>query len=306
MSILATLQIIADKLECSKSNISLALCNLNQVPQGTNERIQRAASKLGYRPNASNSQSRAELRSSHKSNFKAELAPLNANDEPNAFTSHPTIPINVQGCYRRASRLCCSFDSFWIQETTITAKRLIQIFKTRYVKYPVVVGLMVVNQLTSPLNPLWEHFPIVVSEVSTRRPPLSNLYVDHHKLTLRAIERLVGLGYKRPTLALDDSINLLVERRVSTGLEKSQLELEDKNPSPPFLKYKQTKVDPRIFKSWILDSKPDINHTLYDSVSSWIQEVAWQVPGNIGFALLERRHESPQFSRMDQHNEITG
>ncbi len=296
---LATLQVIADKLECSKSKISLALCKLTQVPQGTNEKIQQAASKLGYRPNASNSQSRAELRSSHKSKFQAELAPLSANDEPNAFTSHPTIPINVLRCYRRASRLSCSFDSFWIQETSITAKRLIRIFKTRNIKYPVVVGLMGVNQLTSPLNPLWECFPIVASEVGTRPPPLSTLYVDHHKLKLRAIERLVGLGYKRPTLALDDSINLLVERRVSAGLEKSQLELEDKNSSPPFLKYKQTKVDPQIFKSWILDSKPDINHTLYNSVSSWIQEVAWQVLGNIGFALLERRHESPQFSRMD-------
>ena len=114
------------------------------------------------------------------------------------------------------------------------------------------------------------------------------------------------LGYKRPALVLDDSIHLLVERRFSTGFKTGHLELEDQNRIPPFLKYKQAMADPRIFKSWILDSKSDVVLTLYNSVSSWVQELGWQVPDDIGFAQLERRPESQQFSGMDQHNDIAG
>ncbi|QXD30866.1 hypothetical protein [Candidatus Pelagisphaera phototrophica] len=114
------------------------------------------------------------------------------------------------------------------------------------------------------------------------------------------------LGYKRPALVLDDSIHLLVERRFSTGFKTGQLELEDQNRIPPFLKYKQAMADPRIFKSWILNSKSDVVLTLYNSVSSWVQELGWQVPDDIGFAQLERRPESQQFSGMDQHNDIDG
>jgi LacI family transcriptional regulator len=125
-------------------------------------------------------------------------------------------------------------------------------------------------------------------------------------LTLRAVERLIALGYKRPALVLDDSIDLLVERRFSAGFKTGQVRLEDQNRIPPFLKHKQAKADPRIFKSWILDSKPDVVLTLYNSVSTWIQELGWQVPEDIGFAQLERRPESPQFAGMDQHNDIAG
>ena len=301
-----TLQDIADRLGYSKNTISLALRNSPQIPQGTKEKIQRAASKLGYRPNAIVSRLMAELRSSQKSKFQAKLALLNANDDPNAFTSHPTIPIYVEGCHRRANQLGYSFDSFWIQDTAMTAKRLIQIFKTRNIKGLVVVGLMGGNQLPSRLNSLWESFPVVVTGVRTRNPTLSFVCVVHHMLTLRAVERLIALGYKRPALVLDDSIDLLVERRFSAGFKTGQVRLENQNRIPPFLKYKQAKADPRIFKSWILDSKPDVVLTLYNSVSTWIQELGWQIPEDIGFAQLERRPESPQFAGMDQHNDIAG
>ncbi len=301
-----TLQDIADQLGYSKNTISLALRNSPQIPEGTRERIQQTASKLGYQPNAIVSRLMAELRSSQKSKFQAKLALLNANDDPNAFVSHPTIPTYVKGCHRRANQLGYSFDSFWIKDTAMTAKRLIQIFKTRNIKGLVVVGLMGGNQLPSRLNSLWESFPVVVTGVRTRNPTLSFACVDHHMLTLRAVERLIDLGYKRPALVLDDSIDLLVERRFSAGFKTGQLRLEEHNQISPFLKYKQAKANPSIFKSWILNAKPDVVLTLYNSVSTWIHELGWHIPGDIGFAQLERRPESPQFAGMDQHNDIAG
>ena len=75
MSNSVTLQAIADKLAYSKNKISLALHNSPQTPQGTKERIQRAASELGCRPNAIVARSMAELRSRQKSKFQAKVDP---------------------------------------------------------------------------------------------------------------------------------------------------------------------------------------------------------------------------------------
>jgi len=301
-----TLQAIADQMGYSKNTISLALRNSSQIPQKTKEKIQRTATQLGYRPNALVSRLMAELRSSQKSKFQAKLALLNANDDPNAFSDHPTIPTYVEGCHRRANQLGYSFDSFWIRDTTMSAKRLIQIFKTRNIKGIVVVGLMGRNQLPPKLKPLWESFPSVVTGVRTRNPTLSFACVDHHMLTLRAVERLFERGYKRPALVLDETIDLLVERRFSAGFNTGQLKLKPENRIPPFLNYQQAKKDPSIFKSWILDTKPDAVLTLYNSVSTWIQEMGWRIPDDIGFAQLERRPESPQLAGMDQHNDMAG
>ncbi len=247
----------------------------------------------------------AELRSSQKSKFQAVLALLNANDDLNAFTSHPTIPIYVEDAIGEPISWAISLTVFG-QDTAMTAKRLIQIFQDTKHKRPRSRRLDGWQPATFPAQPTWESFPVVVTGVRTRNPTLSFACVDHHMLTLRAVERLIELGYKRPALVLDDSIDLLVERRFSAGFKTGQVRLEDQNRIPPFLKYKQAKADPRIFKSWILDSKPDVVLTLYNSVSTWILELGWQVPEDIGFAQLERRPESPQFAGMDQHNDIAG
>lgn len=306
MSKRVTLQDIADRLGYSKNTISLALRNSSQIPEKTKEKIRNTAAKLGYRSNAIVSRLMAELRSSQKSKFQAKLALLNANDDPKALTEHPTIPTYVEGCHRRANQLGYSFDTFWIHDAAMTAKRLIQIFNTRNIKGIVVVGLMGKNQLPSSLKTLWNSFPSVVTGVRTRNPTLSFACVDHHMLTLRAVERLIELGYKRPGLVLDNSIDLLVERRFTAGFATAQLMLENENRIAPFLTYKQAKEDSSIFKSWILEKKPDVVLTLYNSVSSWIEELGWRIPDDIGFAQLERRPESPAFAGMDQHNDVAG
>ncbi len=301
-----TLQDIANQLGFSKNTISLALRDSPQISAATKKKIKRAADSLGYRPNAVVSRLMAELRASQTSKFQAKLALFNANEDQTAFTEHPTIPAYVDGCQRRAKQLGYSFDIFWMHDPATNSNRLLQILNTRNIKGIVVVGLMGGNQLPERLNPVWEDFPIVVTGVRTRNPTLSFACVDHHMLTLRAIERLAELGYKRPALVIDETIDLLVERRFTAGFSTGQQQFLKADRIPPFIQYREAKRNPEVFKSWLLKKRPDAVLTLYQSVYRWIEDAGLRVPDDIGFAQLEQRNDDSAIAGMDQHNDIAG
>ncbi len=301
-----TLQDIADRLGYSKNTISLALRDSAQISTETKARIQAVASEMGYQPNAVVSRLMAELRASQSNKFQAKLALINANEDSQAFRNHPTIPAYVDGCHRRAAQLGYSFDSFWMHEPNMNAGRFIQILNTRNIKGIVIVGLMGKNELPQKLMPIWERFPVAVTGVRTRNPTLSFACVDHHMLTLRAVERLVDFGYSRPALVVDESIDLLVDRRFTAGFSAGLSLVRVENRLAPFIEYKSAKKDSSIFKSWILKNRPDSILTLYNSVSRWISEMGLNIPDDIGVAQLEQRAESPGIAGMDQRNDIAG
>ena len=94
---------VAERAGVSKNTVSLALRHDPQIPLETRRRIERVAKSLGYAKNPVVSQLMTELRKAHPAGYRRTLALLNANQDPHAFTSHPTVPAYVDGCRRRAA-----------------------------------------------------------------------------------------------------------------------------------------------------------------------------------------------------------
>lgn len=301
-----TLQKIADALGYSKTTISFALRNSREIPEATRKLIQEEADKMGYKRNPAISQLMSDMRSSQSNQFKAKLALINANEDPEAFRRHPTIPTYVEGCERRATALGYSFDRFWLHDEKMPPKRLLQIFNTRNIRGIVIVGLMGKNQLPQKFIPLWEAFPSIVTGVRTRKPTLSFASVDHHDLTFRAMEKLYALGYRRPALVVDKEIDILVEGRFSAGYFTGQSLLKKKDRLQSFFDYQLSKKNPDIFKNWILNHKPDVVLTLYHSVQAWLEEMGLSVPEDMGYFQLELRRNQKEIAGMNQHNDIVG
>src|ERR1700683_1076213 len=107
---------IAFKAGVSKNTVSLALRNDPQIPETTRHRIQLLAQTMGYKKNPTVTHLMAQLRMSRAPAFQASLALLNANQDVAAFTRHPTIPVYVSGCRRRAEELGYSLDEFWLHD----------------------------------------------------------------------------------------------------------------------------------------------------------------------------------------------
>jgi LacI family transcriptional regulator len=300
-----TLKDIALEMGYSKNTISLGLRGSPQIPPDTRKRIAAVAERLGYRPNAVVSQLMAQLRSARTSRLQAKLALVNANLDPRALHSHPTIPIYVEGCERRAASLGYDFDRFWLHDPEFTAERLLRILTTRGIKGMILVGLMDTNHLPEKLQAVWARLPCVVTGVRTRDPALSYCCVDHYNLALIAFERAIALGYKRPGLVLDDVIDALVERRFSAGYLTGQRTLPKSQQIPVFGEVTGP-GRPEMFSSWLARHRPDVIFTLYNSVFGWLKAAGRRVPDDIGVIQLEWRASRPHIAGMHQHNLVAG
>ncbi len=301
-----TLADIARATDLSKNAVSLALRGDPQIPEATRERVQRAADKLGYQPNALVSHLMAQLGAGRTRRFRAKLALVNANLDRDAFKLHPTIPTYVAGCEARGAKLGYGFDRFWLHDPALTAERFARILAARGIKGVVLVGLMDTNRLPEAMRPIWEKWPTVVTGVRTREPALAFASVDHHELVLTAFERVRVLGYRRPGLVLDEVIDRLVERRFSAGFVTAQRELPEADRVPIFGQVPRDDVPPREFQPWLERERPDVIFTLYNNVLAWLAASGRQVPGDVGVVQLEWRASRPEIAGMNQHNFVAG
>jgi LacI family transcriptional regulator len=300
-----TLKDIARTLGYSKNTISLALRGSPQIPAVTRRKVEAEAERLGYRPNAVVSQLMAQLRSARTSRLQAKLALVNANLDPGAFHGHPTVPIYVEGCEKRAASLGYDFDRFWLHDPELTASRWLRILTARGIKGLVLVGLMDTNHLPAQLEPIWTKFPCVVTGVRTRDPALSFCCVDHYNLALLAFERALALGYRRPGLVLDDVIDSLVERRFSAGYLTGQRLLPASQRVPVFGDVNGP-GRAEMLRAWLDRHRPDVIFTLYNSVLGWLKAAGLRIPEDIGVIQLEWRSSRPDIAGMNQHNRVSG
>jgi LacI family transcriptional regulator len=298
---------VARAVGVSKNTVSLALRGNVRISAATRERIVAMAQTMGYRPNPTVARLMVELRQNRSPRFQATLALINANENRHAFTQHPTIPHYVEGCRRRAAQLGYALDEFWLHDAGLPVKRWLSILRTRNIRGALIVGLMQDNRLPAPLAPLWAELPAVVTGVRTREPTLSFACSDHHALALAAFEKAVALGYKRPALVLDGSIDALIEGRLTAGFLTGQSRLLPKRQhTPPFHEVAAARRDRSVFTRWCSRAKPDVIFTLYHEVKRWLLEQGSRVPEDVGLIQYEWRADHATWAGMDQRNDLVG
>lgn len=298
---------VAKAAGVSKNTVSLALRGSPRISEQTRLRIEAAAHDLGYRLNPTVAHLMAELRKNRSPGFQATLAMINAHENRDALSKHPTVPSYVEGCRKRAKQLGYQLDEFWLHEPNMPAARWISIFRARNIRGIVIVGLMQRNRLPAHLAPLWDEFPALVTGVRTREPALSFACSDQHTLALVAFEKAVALGYKRPALVLDGVIDELIEGRFSAGFFTGQsrlLPMEQR--TQPFYEVAAARGNPALFAKWLEDNKPDVIFTLYHEVNRWIQDLGLRVPDDIGLIQYEWRTDHGAWAGMDQRNDLVG
>jgi LacI family transcriptional regulator len=302
-----TMSEVARAAGVSKNTVSLALRGSVRISAATRARIVAMAWTMGYRLNPTVARLMAELRQSRSPRYQATLALINGNEDRNAFTRHPTIPHYVEGCRRRAAQLGYALDEFWLHDPELPVKRWLSILRARGIRGLLVVGLMKANLLPGSMAAVWDEFPAVVTGVRTREPTLSFACSDHHALALAAFEKAFALGYKRPALVLDGSIDALIEGRFTAGFLTGQSRLlPKKQRTAPFHEVAAARKDRRIFTEWFAREKPDVIFTLYHEVKRWLEDLGSRVPGDVGLIQYEWRADHATWAGMDQRNDLVG
>jgi len=297
---------IAARAGVSKNTVSLALRHDPQIPLETRRRIERIATSLGYAKNPVVAQLMTELRKAHPAGYRRTLALLNANQDAKAFTNHPTVPAYVDGCRRRAAFHGYKLDEFWLHDPKLNGERLARVLRARGIRGILVVGLMKENRLPERFASLWAQHACVVTGVRTHNPTLPFCCVDHHALVLEAVEQALELGYRRPALVVDETIDRLVDGRFSSGLWIGQQALPAKIRIPSFNAVDAARTDQTAFATWLRKYKPDVLFTLYNFVRPWVEALGLHVPRDIGLIQLELRRGTENWAGMEQHNDLTG
>lgn len=301
-----TMSSIAEKAGVSKNTVSLALRHDPQIPAGTRRRIERIAKQLGYAKNPVVAQLMTELRKVGPAGYRRTFALLNANLDARAFTRHPTIPAYVAGCRRRAALHGCTLDEFWLHDPELDGQRLNRMLKARGIRGLIVVGMMKENRLPSRFAVTWQQHATVVTGVRTHGPTLSFACVDHHALVLEAMEQARRLGYRRPALVLEGSIDRLVGGRFSSGFWTGEQGLAERERVPGFYDVEAARGEPERFHAWYRTRKPDVIFTLHTVVREWLEEEGVKAPRDVGLIQLERRRGCADWAGMEQHNDLTG
>ncbi|MEM6820726.1 MAG: LacI family DNA-binding transcriptional regulator [Verrucomicrobiota bacterium] len=301
-----TMQWIADQVGVSKNAVSLALRNDPSISEAMRKKIRAMAEKHGYRRNPVFGELMSQMRIKSKSASQANLGLINGNQSAAAFKKHATVPSYVQGCRRRAKALGYSLDTFWLFEPGVSGSRWLEILEARGIRGIVLVGMMKENRLPAQFLEVVERIPCVVTGVRTRQPALSFACVDHFILALRAFEKSLELGYRRPALVLDRVIDELVDTRFSAGFYAGQELLPKARRLRPFFQVQQAKHDPSLFHEWLEREKPDVIFTLYNVVHDWLRALKLGIPSEIGLIQLEWRSNCPEWAGMNQHNDIVG
>ena len=298
---------VAASAGVSKNTVSLALRGSARISEGTRARVEAAAALVGYRRNAAVGCLMAELRRTGSGRFEASLALLNANEDPDAFLRHPTLPVYLEGVRRRAGKLGYGLDEFWLHDPAVGGKRLASILRARGIRGALVVGLLRTNQLPERMRAVWEEFPSVVTGVRTRQPVLSFAGADQYGLALQAYERAWDLGYRRPALVLDPVIDSLIDGRFTGGfLIGEQRFRGNEAPISPFTRIEEARLDLGCFSEWLRQARPDVLFTLYHEVERWLDQSGLRVPSDIGLIQYEWRAQRSHWAGMDQRNDLVG
>ena len=297
---------IAREAGLSRNAVSLALRNDRSIPVSTRERVKGIARRLGYSRNPYVSEIMARHRSHGNAGHQGTFALFNGNFDPEAFIRHPTIPLYVAGAKRRANEWGYRLDSFWLHDPTMRGERLRNILDSRGICGVLVVGLMNQNRLPEQFRPVLESFPCVVTGVRTRQPALNFACVDHHILALRAVEKAISLGYRRPGLVLDRQIEDLIEHRFSAGYRVGQQNLPPDARLEPHLDSVEAETAFEAFRHWFQRERPDVLLILYNEVRDWLEKLKVRVPEDMGLIQLEWRATHPEIAGMNQHNDLTG
>ncbi len=291
----------------SKNTVSLALRGSARVSDSTRNRVDAAARQVGYRRNAAVGCLMAELRRSGSARYEATLALLNANEDREAFRTHPTVPVYVAGVRKRASELGYGLDEFWLHDPEVNGSRLAAILRARGIRGALVVGLLRTNRLPERMQPVWEEFPAVVTGVRVREPELSFAGSDQYSLALKAYEHAWHLGYRRPALVLDPVIDALIDGRFTAGYLIGQERFRvEKEPLRPFTQIAEARNDLRCFSRWLKKTRPDVLFTLYHEVERWVLQSGLQIPRDIGLIQYEWRPQRVHWAGMNQRNDLVG
>ncbi len=302
-----TMEDVANSLKISKSAVSLAFANSPRISEALKEKIFKKAEKLGYKKNNLLSEMMSGIKKGMMSSFSENIALLNGNYSPDAFTTHPTLPTYLNAIRDEADKLGYAINEFWLMDPTLTAKRLARAFHTRGIRGGLILGHNFGISIPHKFDEIWKEFYFVSIGIKMANPKLEMVSSDNYAISQMATRKAIEYGFKRPALVLDPHIDDLVDGTFLAAFLREQAVLPIENRVAPFLEHETAAgFDKRII-NWTKQYNPDVIIHLTDSAGKAIRKAIENINYNVSFIQLERRRSYDEnWSGVEQNNDVVG
>ncbi len=276
----ATLRMIAEHVGVTPATVSMALRNDPQISVSRRDEIQRAAAKLGYRPNALVSTLMSHIRQARPAPRHTGLLYLltGATGTPGFPGSTPDLCF--RGAREQAARRGFSLDVFWLREPGLNETRIDKILRARGVP-GVIVGP---REDALPLPELpWGRLAAVMVSQSFALPQLDHVSADFYAAVCLAMERLKSERTNPTTrLILPETHDRNVRHLWTAGYLRERLGHRRFHP-PLIVSSAQPVVD------WVA-AHPGCTVLGTNLVMEWLQQAGLQTGRDYRFISLNVEH----------------
>lgn len=270
-----TLEDIAKEVGLSRAAVSMALRGDRSIPAGTRERIEQAASRLGYRPNPLV----ASLMSLHRqrrsaASLRTTIAFLSTHD----WREFPIYQSMFNGAKERAAEVSCVLEEFKLQTPGMTPLRLRKIVDTRSIHAVLVAPLPDGERV---LDFDFSSLIAVGLGMSLITPLIERVSNDHYQSAVLATRKCIDLGYRRIGLMVAESTSRRLDHRWLGGFNLAILKAG--LPVIPPLSPENIHEIPGQLSAWRKRHKPEVIISGHEVVHRDIFE---KIPRSTGVVLL--------------------
>jgi LacI family transcriptional regulator len=286
---------VAKKVGVSPMTVSRALRNLPKVSEKMRLKILKVAQEMGYIHDTEISRVMRLMRQSRKESFFESIAFLMLCSKEIVRNETGFFGLMLRGAKERARQLNYSLDVFFVEDYKSNPNRLRDVLQSRGVRGILLSPRMVPED--SPPFDLEEFIPVGIGHTHVQE--VFNLVrFNHYSGMVTACRRLRELGYRRPALVMERSINERMERRWSSAftayagasgrsLPQKHIFLGDSLSPEKVLKfYQSVRPDVMVVSDW--------------GIGSWLQATGVRVPEDVAIATMNYDMAAPQWAGVDQ------
>lgn len=271
---------IAEQLGLTQAAVSMALRDHPRIGAGTRAKVRALSEKLGYVPDPFLSGLSAYRKRRRPSGFHGTLAWLSNYPQGRSWRQIPEFAAYHAGAERCARELGYVLEEHHLRAPGMTNQRMRQILIARRID-----GIIVAPQPEPgvSLSFPFDSFCAVSLGYSLAKPNLNIVTGHHFRSFERGLQNLFALGYRRPGLALHDRVDERTNRIWSSAFWSRQRDLPAADQVPPLLGRPLTEEN---LLRWFRATRPDVIITIVPEALGWLRSAGVQVPGEVGFALL--------------------
>lgn len=288
-----TMKDVAAAAGVSVMTVSYALKGSREISASTRRRVEEAAKELGYVRDPLLSRLSSYRRKIKPPEAGLTMAWLDLHDDEASWRYRGSHVLEAhEGAVGRAREVGYRLDTFsvarlggWSRTNAVLRSRGIE---------GVIMGQPPPGVDEAHLE--WEHFAVVAIGRAIRRPEVSRVVLNHVECVYQLLQRMVGLGYRRVGLVMEEPECLKNGYRNFSayfgGCERLGIEPGDR--VPPLTPRRLTA---RNLKAWIRKWKVDgiIVHRP-DQMEQLLPEIGLRVPEDIGFGHLSMHERSDTVS----------